>query len=165
MNYAQKTIALLKEKGDNISTAESVTGGGIANSYIKVSGASSVFYEGFVTYDFLAKRERLGVADYIKQTYGVISCECAKAMVNGVIKNSHCDYAVAITGVAQGVVEGQIAGTAFLGLASKTKTETFRLKAKGSRKQIIRKFIKQALCLTYKFINQNPNKEVANERR
>lgn len=157
MNYAEKTVNLLKSRNEYISTAESVTGGAIANAYVLVSGASSVFYEGFVTYNFAAKALRLGVPVNLPETFGVISEECAAAMAEGVIKNSKCGYSAAITGVAEGCEENREAGTAFLGVANKSRTEVFRLNASGKRKEVISSFTEQALKLVYEFIKKNPN--------
>ncbi|MDD5833584.1 MAG: CinA family protein, partial [Clostridiales bacterium] len=61
MNSENQLVQLLKEKQLTVTTAESITGGMIASTIIKVPGASSVFSEGFITYSADAKIKYLEV--------------------------------------------------------------------------------------------------------
>ncbi|MEY4483704.1 MAG: hypothetical protein RL693_1156 [Verrucomicrobiota bacterium] len=114
-------ISLLQEKAQWVATAESCTGGFIANRLTNVSGASKVLAQGFITYANEAKTQLLGVpADLIAQ-HGAVSEAVAAAMAEGCLRVSGADHAVAVTGIAGptgGTVE-KPTGTVFIALASK----------------------------------------------
>lgn len=111
-------VSILKEKGLKLSSAESATGGLFAKSITDVSGASAVFDTSYVTYSNNSKINNLGVKAETIDKYSVSSKEVALEMVQGVIKNTGSDVAVAITGNAgPDVYDGQHAGLAFIGYA------------------------------------------------
>ncbi len=91
---------LLTQNKLTISVAESCTGGTLASTLTSLSGASVYFDRGFVTYSNKAKQDLLGVNKDTITKYGAVSEHVALEMVNGVIKNSTSDFAVAITGIA-----------------------------------------------------------------
>jgi PncC family amidohydrolase len=100
MTYIQKTIELLSEKGYTISFAESCTGGMIASSLVDVSGASSVFGYGFITYSADAKISILGVNSDTIKSHGIVSCEVAKEMALGASERSNSNVSISVTGCA-----------------------------------------------------------------
>ena len=100
MTYIQKTIDFLSKKGYTISFAESCTGGMIASSLVDVSGASSVFGYGFITYSADAKISILGVQNETIKNHGIVSCEVAKEMALGASEKSKSDVAISVTGCA-----------------------------------------------------------------
>lgn len=87
-------------KGLTIATAESCTGGLIAAAITEVSGASSVFMRGFVTYANEAKVEILGVPEVLLERVGAVSEEVARAMAEGALARADTDLAVSATGIA-----------------------------------------------------------------
>jgi nicotinamide-nucleotide amidase len=89
-----------KARGLKIVTAESCTGGLIAATLAAVPGASAALERGFITYSNEAKSELLGVPEELIARKGAVSQEVALAMVDGVLKHSPADIAVAVTGVA-----------------------------------------------------------------
>ena len=89
-----------KSRGFRIVTAESCTGGLIAASLAAVPGASAALERGFVTYSNESKVELLGVPADLIARKGAVSQEVALAMVDGALKQSPADIAVAVTGVA-----------------------------------------------------------------
>lgn len=89
-----------KVLGYRLATAESCTGGLIAASITAVPGASVVLERGFVTYSNEAKVEMLGVPADLIQRRGAVSQEVALAMVDGALKHSRADIALAVTGIA-----------------------------------------------------------------
>lgn len=101
-NYDQARALLdeTKSRGLMIVTAESCTGGLIAASLAAVPGASASLERGFVTYTNKAKTEMLGVPSELLDRRGAVSQEVALAMVDGALKNSPADIAVAVTGIA-----------------------------------------------------------------
>ena len=75
---------LLKERGEHVSFAESLTGGLIAATFIENPGASAVIDESYVTYAATSKMRILGVKRETVETVGVVSAECARQMASGV---------------------------------------------------------------------------------
>lgn len=100
MTLEQRVVALLNEKGLKLTTAESCTGGLIAKRITDVSGSSSVFECGIVSYANRIKHELLGVDNETLKEYGAVSEQTARQMVSGALKISGADLAVAVTGIA-----------------------------------------------------------------
>lgn len=90
----------LRDRGEWLATAESCTGGWVAQSITAIAGASAWFDRGFVTYSNAAKGEMLGVPDATLGRHGAVSEATARAMALGAIAHSRADWALAITGVA-----------------------------------------------------------------
>jgi len=83
-----------------VATAESCTGGGVAEAITRVAGSSTWFERGFVTYSNRAKEELLGVLAETLRENGAVSGEVAAEMVAGALARSPADIAVAVTGIA-----------------------------------------------------------------
>lgn len=90
----------LKAQGLMLATAESCTGGWIAQAVTAVPGSSNWFERGFVTYTYISKREMLGVSQETLGTHGAVSEETVREMVVGALANSHAQVAVAVSGTA-----------------------------------------------------------------
>lgn len=90
----------LAARGKTVATAESCTGGLIAKRLTDVSGASSVFHYGWVTYVNEAKERELGVSPDLLEAYGPVSEPVAGAMAEGALFHSGADMAVAVSGFA-----------------------------------------------------------------
>lgn len=114
-------VDLLKAKAQWVATAESCTGGELANRLTNVSGASAVFGHGFVTYANEAKAQHVGVDRGLIETHGAVSEPVARAMAEGCLQVAGADHALACTGIAgpTGGTEAKPAGTVFVALASK----------------------------------------------
>ncbi len=91
---------LLLSNGQRLATAESCTGGWVAQCLTSVAGSSEWFERGFVTYSNDAKHEMLGVELDTLLIHGAVSEATAGAMAAGALHHSHADWALAITGVA-----------------------------------------------------------------
>lgn len=100
ISLSQSVQDLATEKKIRVVTAESCTGGLVGGLLTELAGSSNFFERGFVTYSNHAKLEVLGVSGAVIRTFGAVSPECAHAMAEGALKNSHAQLAVAITGVA-----------------------------------------------------------------
>jgi nicotinamide-nucleotide amidase len=113
-------VRALKERGLTLATAESCTGGLIANRITNVPGASAVFGHGFVTYANGAKSSLLNVSPDDLSTHGAVSEVVAKQMAVGALQASGADIAVAVTGIAgpDGGTPEKPVGTAWIGLAA-----------------------------------------------
>ncbi len=93
-------VKTLKAKNLTIATAESCTGGLLAKLITDVSGASSVYKGGYVTYSNSQKKKDLNVSGETLKRYGAVSEEIAKEMVEGLKRNTSADVCIVITGVA-----------------------------------------------------------------
>src|SRR5207249_5808784 len=93
-------VKLLKHRKETLATAESCTGGFIANCITNVPGASEVFLAGYVTYANSAKSDILNVDPKLIQTHGAVSELVARAMAEGARARAGSTYALATTGIA-----------------------------------------------------------------
>ena len=93
-------LALLKEKGLTLGSAESCTGGLIAKRMTDLPGASAVFRGGVVSYTNAVKAGVLGVPEALLEEHGAVSEPVARAMAQGARQVLGCDLAVSATGVA-----------------------------------------------------------------
>jgi nicotinamide-nucleotide amidase len=83
-----------------LATAESCTGGWVAEAVTAIAGSSAWFDRGFVTYSNAAKESMLGVAGATLAAHGAVSVEVAREMAAGALAHSQAQVAVSITGVA-----------------------------------------------------------------
>ena len=90
----------LKARGERLVSAESCTGGWVAQVVTSVAGSSEWFERGFVTYSNEAKQELIGVRGETLARHGAVSEETAREMALGAIAASHGTIALAVTGVA-----------------------------------------------------------------
>jgi len=97
---ARRIGVRLKERRLKLATAESCTGGWIAQAVTSVPGSSEWFDRGFVTYSNESKKELLGVRAGTLSRHGAVSRETAKEMAAGALARSRARVAVAVTGVA-----------------------------------------------------------------
>jgi nicotinamide-nucleotide amidase len=112
-------VQLLNLLGLRLATAESCTGGLIAQRLTNVPNASHVFEEGLVTYSNAAKEKYLGVLPEVLAEFGAVSAETAQAMALGLRRVSGADLAVSVTGIAgpSGGTPEKPVGTVHIGLA------------------------------------------------
>ncbi|WP_018412067.1 CinA family protein [Methyloversatilis thermotolerans] len=105
--------AALRAAGSMLTTAESCTGGGVAETVTATPGSSAWFDCGFVTYSNAAKQRLLGVDAATLQAHGAVSEAVAREMVRGALAASSADVALSITGIAgpAGAVPGKPVGT------------------------------------------------------
>ena len=100
MSKAKELIELLKGSGLTLATAESCTGGWIAQAITSVPGSSEVFDCGWVTYSNGAKKRCLGVDEQLLADFGAVSVQVAIAMAEGALQHSDASISVATTGIA-----------------------------------------------------------------
>ncbi len=100
MLLEERLVSVLKEKNLVAATAESCTGGLVAKRITDVSGSSSVFNCGIVSYSNEIKSSVLGVSEETLSKYGAVSEQTVREMVSGVLKLSGADIAVSISGIA-----------------------------------------------------------------
>src|SRR5690606_6844774 len=109
----------LADRGWQIATAESCTGGGIAAAITAVAGSSAWFEAGFVTYANRIKTQVLGVDGAILTAEGAVSRAVVEQMARGALTAAGADLAVAVTGIAgpDGGSPGKPVGTVWFAWA------------------------------------------------
>ena len=124
-------VRLLKQRKQTLATAESCTGGLIANKITNVSGASEVFLAGYVTYANSAKSDVLSVDPKLIDKHGAVSETVARAMAEGARARAASTFGLATTGIAgpTGGSDEKPVGTVYIALAS------------GDSETVARKFV------------------------
>jgi competence/damage-inducible protein CinA-like protein len=151
-------VRLLKQRKETLATAESCTGGLIANRITNVSGASEVFLAGYVTYANSVKSDVLNVDSKLIDKHGAVSEAVARAMAEGARTRAASTYGLATTGIAgpTGGSDEKPLGTVYIALASEysetvarkflfpTDRETFKqLAAQAALDLLRRRLLKQ----------------------
>lgn len=99
-SQAAEVGALLRARGWMLATAESCTGGWIAQTVTAIPGSSAWFECGFVTYSNAAKLRMLGVSAATLAAHGAVSEATVREMACGALSNSGAQVAVAVSGIA-----------------------------------------------------------------
>jgi nicotinamide-nucleotide amidase len=97
---AAQVGGVLRAHGLMLATAESCTGGGVANAITDVAGSSAWFERGFVTYSNLSKQQMLGVRETTLNQHGAVSELTVREMVAGALQHSSAQVALAVSGIA-----------------------------------------------------------------
>ena len=128
-NIETALVRLFTEKGLTLATAESCTGGLIGQRVTAVSGASAVYYGGFVTYQNEIKIKVLGVDPATIAAHTEVSAETAAKMAKGARERLGTDVGLSTTGYAgpTGGTEENPVGTVYIGIATKEGVTTHRL--------------------------------------
>ena len=128
-NIETALVELLKKHGLKIALAESCTGGFAAKRITDISGASSVFDCGVVSYSNEIKNKVLGVSNEDLKAHGAVSEPVAKQMAEGVRRLSGADFGVGITGIAGPLSDGtdKPVGLSFVAINHKNGTECIRI--------------------------------------
>lgn len=112
--------AALLERGWMFCAAESCTGGLLLHRLTNISGSSGYVAGGAVTYSYEAKQQVLGVKAETLATYGAVSEETAREMVEGALRVFNADIGISITGIAgpTGGLPNKPVGMTYLGIAA-----------------------------------------------
>ena len=131
----------------HVTTAESCTGGGIAEAITRIPGSSAWFEAGYVTYSNRQKTRQLDVPADLFETAGAVSREVVEAMVRGAQHHSLAHFAVAVSGVAgpDGGTPNKPVGTVWLawGVGDEVYSEVQHFP--GNRDEVRRQTVKAAL--------------------
>ena len=111
--HARLIIEHLKNRGETIAIAESLTAGGVGHAITQIPGASSVFLGGVIAYTSEVKVKFLGVSQKTIDSHTVVSEEVANEMAAGVLEKFNSTWAIATTGIAgpgdyMGIREGTV---------------------------------------------------------
>lgn len=137
----------LKRARARLVTAESCTGGWVAQAVTAIAGSSAWFERGFVTYSNAAKRELLGVKGNTLRKFGAVSEETAREMAKGALKKSRGTIAVAVTGVAgpTGGSDEKPVGMVCFAFATSRMISSETRRFRGNRESVRRQSVAHAL--------------------
>ena len=139
--------ALLMSRRKTIATAESLTGGMVAQRLTDIAGISPWFHGGIIAYDNRLKVELLGVPQKLLDEKGAVSAEVAEAMAIGCRTRLRTDLAISTTGLAGpgGAAPDKPVGLVYVGLAWDGGSSTASFNWSGTRDEIRRRTTKLAL--------------------
>lgn len=125
----------LRALGWRLASAESCTGGLIAAACTDLAGSSDWFERGVVSYSNQAKVALLGVPQPLIDGHGAVSEAVVRAMVEGIMRSSGADIAVAVTGIAgpSGGTPSKPVGTVWFGFAVRHRDGTLELHSEQRR--------------------------------
>ncbi len=154
IDLAARVGAALRAKGLLLSTAESCTGGGVAQAVTAIAGSSDWFDCGFVTYSNASKSALVDVPAALIAQFGAVSEEVAAAMAQGALANSNAGVALSTTGIAGpgGAAPGKPVGTVCFAWSSGAKTHTQRLQFQGDRQAVREQSVLHSLQGLLRFI-------------
>jgi nicotinamide-nucleotide amidase len=145
---AARLGARLKRRRLKLATAESCTGGWIAQALTSVAGSSAWFERGFVTYSNEAKKEMLGVRGATLARHGAVSEATARAMAAGALLRSRAQVSVAVTGVAGptgGTKDKPVGMVCFAWARKRSAPASATLHFRGGRESVRRQSVIAAL--------------------
>lgn len=130
-----------------VSTAESCTGGGIAEAITRIPGSSAWFEAGYVTYSNRQKTCQLGVDETLFARVGAVSREVVEAMARGAQAKSRARFSVAVSGVAgpDGGSAEKPVGTVWVCWGADEQLLAERFQFAGDRDAVRRQTVKTAL--------------------
>lgn len=157
----QVVVGLLRERGEEVATAESCTGGMLAMRLTDIPGASAVFRTGLVTYANETKTRLLGVPEDMLAAHGAVSEEVARCMAEGVRASAAATYGIGITGIAgpDGGTAEKPVGLVYLALATPGKTFCCRMAPAGiyrGRTYIRERSVGLALDMLRRYLENKP---------
>lgn len=130
-----------------VCTAESCTGGGIAEAITRIAGSSAWFEAGYVTYSNAQKTAQLGVPAELFEEVGAVSSEVVEAMVRGACARSGASYGVAVSGIAgpDGGTLQKPVGTVWLAWSANGQLGSCCQQFAGDRAQVRQQTVQAAL--------------------
>ncbi|MDX8400050.1 MAG: CinA family protein [Gallionellaceae bacterium] len=155
VRLAKQVGKALRVREMTLVTAESCTGGGIAQNVTKISGSSAWFDRGFVTYSNISKQEMLGVSPHTLEEYGAVSEQVVREMADGALQYSRAHVALSVSGIAgpTGGTPQKPVGTVWFAWASGRTVVTACHQLSGDRDAIRVKAVRIALQGVIKLLN------------
>lgn len=154
----QETLGqLLRQRGLKLTTAESCTGGLIADKITDVPGSSEYFIGGFVTYAYEAKVAALGVSWDTLNKFGAVSREVVLEMARGARKALDTDIAVSVSGIAGpgGGLPDKPVGTTWIGLVTPEGESAQVFYWKGDRRENKEQSAQQAMKMVIEYLEKS----------
>jgi nicotinamide-nucleotide amidase len=140
-----------------MGTAESCTGGSIAQLMTSVPGSSAYFIGSVVSYANRIKVEMLGVQQETLQTVGAVSEKAVKEMIEGGLKRMGTDYMVSVSGILGpgGATPEKPVGTVWIAAGTKEKIITRQLNLRFDRTRNTTITTHQCLLLLWELLQTN----------
>jgi PncC family amidohydrolase len=155
-NLSKELVIKLKLNSLKLGTAESCTGGMIAQYLTMHTGSSEIFSCGLVTYSNESKINLLGIKELEIKKYGAVSKEVASAMALNLLKQNNIDISIAVSGIAGpgGGTEAKPVGLVHHVMAIKNKLIHKELIYNGDRETIRKQTVQTCLKLILSEISQ-----------
>lgn len=146
----QKLLA----KNWTITCAESCTGGGIGYAITAISGSSTWFKQGIISYSNDAKQQLLGVSAQTLASFGAVSEQTVIEMAQGAARLAQAQVAIAVSGIAgpDGGTEQKPVGTVWFGFFVDGTTTAVQQLFSGDRQQVRLKSVEFALSKVLKMV-------------
>ena len=130
--------AALLSKSAIVTTAESCTGGGVAQAITDIAGSSKWFHCGYITYANHAKHKTLGVSAELLAVQGAVCESVVIEMARGAAREAQADYAIAISGVAgpTGGSSNKPVGTVWFACLGPQGITTVKHRLTGDRNEV-----------------------------
>ena len=146
---------LLKKRKLTVSTAESCTGGSIAERLTSIAGSSEYFKGSIVAYSNEVKKDLLYVSSETLEKYGAVSEETVIEMVKGAMKALKTDCAVATSGIAGpgGGTPEKPVGTVWIAAGYKNEIRTYKQETNRGRAMNIERAGNNALLMLRDLLN------------
>ena len=150
-------LSLCRARGLSLATAESCTGGMVAERLTSVPGSSDVFVGSVVAYADEVKARELGVAEAVLREHGAVSAETAAAMAQGVRRRLGADVGVSVTGIAGpgGGSEQKPVGLVYVHAAGPDGELAYDFSFGGDRESIRRRATVSALHLARRLVTES----------
>jgi len=158
LTLAGVLLGALGQHGWSLGTAESLTGGMVAESITAVPGASASYAGGVISYTDQEKSALLGVPAGLLEDHGAVSAEAAEAMARGCREKLDVQVGLATTGVAGPASDdrGTPVGTVFVACATPAADVVERLMLDGDRHHIRVESVRAALRLAIRLMEDTP---------
>ena len=153
MAIEQQVHDLFIAKGWTLCVAEFCTGGALAARLTRQAGASRYFLGSLVVYSNALKTQVLGVSEGLITQHGAVSEEVVRAMLEGTLRLSQSDFALAVTGIAgpTGGTPTKPVGTVWAGIGNqKGLRQTWQFHISGDRGTVIDQTSELVLNALYK---------------
>ena len=143
-----RLVGLLKDRGETLATAESLTGGLVGGALTDVPGVSAVYRGGVVVYATDLKAKLAGVSEDLLAAVGPVHPDTAAALATGVRERLDATYGLATTGVAGPDPQAGIeAGTVYVAAAGPSSVQVRKLQLTGDRAAVRRASVQAVLEL------------------
>ena len=143
-----RLVGLLKERGETLATAESLTGGLVGGALTDIPGVSAVYRGGVIVYATELKAKLAGVPEDLLAAVGPVHPDTAAALATGVRERLEATYGLATTGVAGPDPQAGIeAGTVYVAAAGPGAVQVRKLQLTGDRTAVRRASVQAVLEL------------------
>jgi PncC family amidohydrolase len=156
---AERLQGLCLGRGVTVATAESCTGGLIAEAVTDVAGSSGYFLGGIVAYADRVKATQLGVPDAVLAAHGAVSAQVARAMAVGARERLGADVTVAVTGIAGpgGGSDEKPVGLTYVAVADEAGMDVRRHQWQGDRQAVKHSSAVAALEMLIERVSRDPS--------